>query len=158
MNKYTHLKLKQEYVDFYDRLTVNFCRKKEKEFEKIKREIGENKNKRIPEEKRKEYLEFLDKFFNLAIYCVIGEQYEEKEKEIKKWMERDQKKDEKFEKAEPPLGIRCLVCGSEIEPNFKDLFGRGKESYLCMIVQKGATEGHFLLAEKNICQNILMKM
>jgi hypothetical protein len=114
-----YLKPKQEYVDSYDRLTVDYCREKEKEFEDIRK----TKNKKVPEKDTEEYLDVLNKFLALGMYCIIGDKYEQKEKTIKEWMERDGKKDEKLENAEPPLGIRCLVCGSEMDPNFRDLFG-----------------------------------
>jgi hypothetical protein len=115
----SYLKPKQEYIDSYDRLTVDYCREKEKEFEDIRK----TKNKKVPEKDTEKYLDVLNKFLALGMYCIIGDKYEQKEKTIKEWMERDRKKDEKLENAEPPLGIRCLVCGSEMDPNFRDLFG-----------------------------------
>jgi hypothetical protein len=113
------LKPKQEYADLYDRFTVDYCREKEKEFEDIRKA----KNKKVPEKDTEEYLDVLNKFLALGMYCIIGDKYEQKEKTIKKWMDRDESKDKKLENAEPPLGIRCLVCGSEMDPNFRDLFG-----------------------------------
>lgn len=79
------------------------------------------------------------------MYCVIGEEYANKEKKIKEWMERDQKKDEKLEEAEAPLGIRCLVCESEMEPNFKDLFGKEERVIFMYDCPKGCHRRAFFV-------------
>lgn len=141
-----YLKPKQEYADFYDRLTVDYCRRKEKEFKEIREKMRKDKDKRIPEDKREEYLNSIDRFFNLAMYCVIGEKYVNKEKKIKEWMERDQKKDDKLKEAEAPIGIRCLVCGSEMEPNFKDLFGKEERVIFMYDCPKGCHRRAFFVS------------
>ncbi|MEQ1500352.1 MAG: hypothetical protein ABL917_03220 [Parcubacteria group bacterium] len=102
-----YLKPKQEYIDLYDRLTVEDCRWRE----------NFHKNSKPSEELAKEVSE---KFYNGVteialhydlLYTTI-QWYEDKDKTITEWIDRDTRKDELYENAEAPRGIRCLKCQS----------------------------------------------
>jgi ribosomal protein S27AE len=65
---------------------------------------------------------FIAAIIPLYLYFTKGDRYENKEKTIKEWMDRDKAKDELYESAEAPEGIRCLTCRNLLKPTFKELW------------------------------------
>lgn len=123
MQKETRLKSKQEYIDLYDRITVEDCRRREKFHTTYGAPEGE------PYEESKKKMGMLNE---LALYFDIlyatGYWWENKEKKINEWMERDRVKDELYDSAQAPDGIRCLQCRSLMQPTFKDLYDWGSDN------------------------------
>jgi hypothetical protein len=107
-----YLKTKQYYIDQYDQLTVEHCRKLEKRH---------RPHQRIKSEKP---LTDKDKAtvsaFNLIMYVEIGERYLRKEETIKAWMERDQERDDKLASATEPE-VLCAKCNEKMECISKEL-------------------------------------
>ncbi|MCU0660385.1 MAG: hypothetical protein MUD00_02110 [Candidatus Pacebacteria bacterium] len=105
MSKY--LKSKQEYVDLYDRLTVNDCRWRE----------NFHKNSKPSEELAEKVSEkFYQGVSEIALhydllYATVR-WWEDKDKTISEWISRDTKKDEFYESAQAPQLIRCSKCQS----------------------------------------------
>jgi len=108
-----HLKNRQHYVDLYDLHTVEICRRLD-----TPSETGV-KDKKLS----KRQLAILEKgAMELIIHFQAGERYLKKESTILEWEQRDKARDELYESAEAPEGIRCLTCRSLVKPTFKDLW------------------------------------
>jgi len=125
-----YLKPKQEYIDLYDKITIEDCRRREKfhrnsrPSEKLKGKVNDEFYKTVSE---------ISLHFDL-LYTTI-KWHEDKEKTINEWIERDSRKDELYENAEAPEGIRCLQCHYLILPSSKilyDLYSDKKDRVLFM--------------------------
>jgi len=115
----THLEPKQHYIDQYDKLTVERCRRLERTHkETSKEEIKIPKGEKIS---KKEAERAHVMAHNLMMYFETGEAYVRKEPTIQKWMDRDRERDELLESAQAPEGIECLTCGSVMEVTYKHL-------------------------------------
>ena len=109
-----HLRSKQEYVELYDRATIEDCRRRE----------NFHKNYKPPEEEAKKGSK---KFFEgIAEMCIhydllftTLDWWEKKEKAVQGWIDADAHKDEMLEQAVAPKGIRCLKCSSPVASNEK---------------------------------------
>jgi len=112
-----HLKPEKYYNDLYDRLTVDRCRRWEDD-----KDIGESpsiKSKRLKEARiKKNYVRKV--VIPTALYFIKGERYAKKAETIRDWTRRDQAKDDVLASAIPPKA-ECLICGSDLIPNFRDL-------------------------------------
>lgn len=101
------LKSHQEYLDQYDKLTVQKCR----EIETLHKNT-EYSNTIVQQEGRDINLRpIMDGFHEIRMYYLTGEFYEDKEKTIREWEERDKARDELYESAKAPENISCLTCG-----------------------------------------------
>ena len=115
MSKY--LKSRQEYSDTYDRMTVEVCRQKEKfhnNFEsdqKYKGKVNRKLNRAVTD---------MALHYNL-LYTTVA-RHENKENRINEWIEIDTRKDDLYENAEAPKGIRCLKCQSLVTESSKILW------------------------------------
>ncbi len=118
-----HLKPRQEYIDQYDMYTVDICRRLEKLSEET--DISEEGEKIT----RGQSGSIKKVAKNLMLYFQKGERYLNKEKIVNEWMKIDQQKDELYESAQPPEGIRCLTCRNKVLPTIKELwYGRDDDS------------------------------
>ncbi len=116
----TRLKSYQYYADLYDRFTVERCRRSEEFFKKDKDE------KELSEGVTKEQTAAIKNFaLELCLRIEAGERYINREKTIREWMDRDRKKDELYESAQPPEDIRCLTCRNRLKVTWKDLWSLG---------------------------------
>ena len=119
-----HLKAKQEYIDRYDRHTVERCRKAEKRWSEQK-ELPPLEGKKLSEEQATAIKKMGTELY---LHFETGERYLKKEETIKEWMDADQKKDDLLESAQAPEGIRCLTCRKLVTPTYKQLWTElGKE-------------------------------
>lgn len=105
----TYLKPKQQYIDRYDRITVDKCRwwlsKTPEDAARIT-ELAKKDN--VSEAEAKHITDAADK---LHIYFYTGERYIKKEETIGEWMQSDQARDQLLETATAPENITCLTCG-----------------------------------------------
>jgi len=116
------LKPESYYSDLYDRGTVEQCRWHEREGEKKEKSSKKGKEAKLEEIKS----DFSKKVITpIVIYAIKGERYIKKEETIREWMDKDSKKDELFESAQPLEGIRCLTCKSPMTVILKDLHSQG---------------------------------
>ncbi|PIR98074.1 MAG: hypothetical protein COT89_01390 [Candidatus Colwellbacteria bacterium CG10_big_fil_rev_8_21_14_0_10_42_22] len=115
-----YLKSKGYYSDLYDQTTVERCRWIENFHKEYKAP------KAVTKDASKDDLE---KITRITLYYDLlfttGERYLNKEKTIQEWIERDTAKDELYNSAEAPEGIRCLTCSSSMTATFKDLHSPG---------------------------------
>ncbi len=114
-----HLKSKLEYIDRYDRLTVEDCRQRESVYTKIQENDSLGKEARI-------LLSNIGIYFDL-LYATL-QWYENKKKTIDEWMRVDQWKDQLLENAVTPEKIRCLQCGIITELKDKLIHDWGEEA------------------------------
>ena len=110
-----YLKTRQEYVDQYDRITVEKCRWASTS---ITPELVE---KHDTTKRDKAGFERVSHAFNeLHVWFVAGEMYSKKEETISKWMEKDAARDRFLERAQPPI-VNCLTCNREMNVTSKHL-------------------------------------
>lgn len=108
-----NLKHKQYYIDFFDRLMIESCRRLVD---------GHNKKTRYRiGKKMTEKDDVLFRAYKLALYFEKGEGYIAKEEGIVESMERDSIRDEILENAVAPEGIYCKDCGGKMNPDLKVL-------------------------------------
>jgi hypothetical protein len=112
-----HLKEKIYYSDLYDRGTVEHLRRSEKFFNES--ELPPVDGKKLEGQKAVDMRSWLKEF---SMHFEAGELYLNKEKTIREWMDRDEKRDELYESAQAPEGIRCLTCRNLMKPTFKEFW------------------------------------
>lgn len=127
---YKHLQDYIYYIERYDRMTIEECERWENkeivpmENPKTEGEIGKQK-------------EIISNNFAVAfgLRFVKGERYLQKKETIRRWMERDQTKDEKLENAVEPKGVRCLACSSlDMNCISRDLMADSKNEELVLFM------------------------
>lgn len=102
------LKSEQEYIDRYDKMTVEHCRDLVARFEKSDRvELKNKKDAKIRKEANRVATE-------LYLLFECGEWYFNKEATIQRWIERDRAIDELLENAETPEAVECLTCSQQM--------------------------------------------
>lgn len=121
MSKY--LKTRQEYIDLYDRLTVEDCRWRENFHKNSK--PSEKLEGQVPVEFHKTVSE-MALHYDL-LYTTVG-WYEKKESTIAEWINRDTQKDDLYDNAVAPRGIRCLQCQALTTESSKILYDNHKGS------------------------------
>jgi Zn ribbon nucleic-acid-binding protein len=112
-----HLKDKQHYIDLYDRYTVERCRRTEASFST--KELPPIEGKEFTKGEAERMRKTLTEYY---LHFQTGERYLKKEKTIQEWVDRDQVRDELYESAEAPEGIRCLTCRNLLKPTFKEFW------------------------------------
>jgi len=110
------LKRKQEYIDRYDKITVEECRLAEMTI--TPDFIAKHKKDRIDES---ELIRIATAANNLHVWFIAGEMYSKREETINRWMKEDEDRDYLFENAKPPIGIKCLICNNEMSVSDKHL-------------------------------------
>jgi hypothetical protein len=117
MRKELCLKDRQEYLDRYDRFTVERCRRIDRSYND---DIDQKalKDKKISKKQAKQINKWAH---DMQLYYEKGERYANRDKTVQEWMDADRKKDELYESAEPPENVRCLTCRNRLTPIFKDL-------------------------------------
>lgn len=144
------------YNDFYDRMTVERCRRHEKSF--LNTEISEEKTKGYS---RQEMEICKNAVKRMSMYFIKGEEYERKEKVITGWIKRDKEKDERIEKVEPIKVISCLKCGTKMHCTMKDLHERGEleltllfyECHDCLSRRAFFEDGDEYRPRQKVCSN-----
>jgi hypothetical protein len=114
-----HLKDKQYYIDLYDRYTVEHCRRAEKRWKDDDKELPPIEGEELTKEQQDRMKGTLMEWW---MHFEKGERYLQKDSRILEWMESDRKKDELYESAQAPEGIRCLTCRSLMKSTYKDLW------------------------------------
>lgn len=108
-----HLKSPQDYIDRYDRITIERCRQHESFFKKKLTEL----DKKDPElETKKSAIAYA---LRLSMYFYVGEEAVRKESTIQEWMDRDRHLDDVEENAQAPAGVHCLKCRALMSSDFK---------------------------------------
>lgn len=113
-----HLKPKQEYIDFYDSLTVKHCWAFEKDLtERFRQALEKIKDKKDYDEYMRVALTTID----VALYFKKCDAWEKKERIINEWMKKDEERDQLIENAKPIQGVKCLKCHTQMECTSTDL-------------------------------------
>ena len=114
-----YLQDNQYYIDLYDIYTIEKCLDW---YRNIRDGLEEKRNTEEYKKLGKE--EFGNEVSKIASYMVNfikAIRYRHKKETIQKWMDRDRKKQKKFDDAMPPHGVLCKECFSQTEIIFKDL-------------------------------------
>ena len=110
----THLKPQQEYVDRYDRATVEDCRRRENFHRNYK------PSEELAKKASKKFFEGVAEIgIHYELLFVTLDWWEKKERMIQEWMDADVHKDDMLEHAVAPKGIRCLKCWSPVTSDEK---------------------------------------
>lgn len=121
-----HLRPKQEYIDRYDRITVEDCRRRE----------NFHKDYKFPDEDKDTFPHSAAEILHgvASHYSLFGATlswWEDKDKTINEWMEADRRRDEMLAAAHAPEGIRCLKCRAVLTPGSGSIHDfEGKELVL----------------------------
>ena len=111
----TYLRHKQEYIDRYDRITIDDCRWRE----------SFHKNYQAPGENLKEEISMRKTVGEIALYYdfffATLDWWERKTEMVQKWMDHDAHRDKLIETTQAPEGIRCLKCWTPLTPKDKSL-------------------------------------
>ncbi len=130
-----YLKPRQEYVDRYDRITVEACRRKEAFHKNWK---PQNNEEKVNEEFIKAINEMM---LHYDLLYTTLRWWEDKESTVTKWMADDEKRDGLLEHASAPRGIKCLQCGRTIEANFKDIHDWGDDKKMRVLFMYDCPNG-----------------
>lgn len=95
------------YSDLYDSFTIEECKRTEEGV--LEKDLPEYKGHKLTTE---EWSRLRIPFTEVGLYFLKGERYAKKLETINKWLEEDRKKEERFDNAKEPKGIRCLGCSS----------------------------------------------
>jgi hypothetical protein len=117
-----YLKDEIYYRDRYDRITVEECRAH------VSRRIAELERE-APEDSREMRL-WKECLCKTELYFMRGEYYASKDDTVRMWMALDRQKDERLERSDPPLGIRCLACRCPMTCEEKELHGANDDRVL----------------------------
>ncbi|MBU0999158.1 hypothetical protein KKG24_02520 [Patescibacteria group bacterium] len=101
-----HLKSHQEYIDEYDKLTVYRCRQMEELHKNTKLDPMVKQNGEDID-----LSPMIDAFKEIRMFYLTGQCYENKNKTIREWEEKDKARDDLYESAKEPENISCLTCG-----------------------------------------------
>ncbi|MEN9524071.1 MAG: hypothetical protein RL536_140 [Candidatus Parcubacteria bacterium] len=110
-----HLRPKQDYIDRYDRITVNDCRWRENFHKNYK--PSEELAAKAPSANFHKAVTEISLHYDLLFTTL--DWYDKKESTIQEWMDRDQRRDDLLESARPPQDVRCLTCFSLLTTNEK---------------------------------------
>ncbi len=113
----SYLKDRQEYVDRYDQMTVKDCRWHEN-FHLNYADSQEGKT----EQERKMIRGINDYAWSIEKIFLTLHWYDKKEATIQKWMNQDEKRDQRLENARVPENIFCDVCYSRMKFSDKHLW------------------------------------
>lgn len=112
-----YLKERQEYVDRYDKATVNDCRWHE-DFH-----LGYAKKQKVKNEKEREAIHGISEYaWSIEKIFLTLHWYDKKEATIQKWMDEDARRDERLENARPPENIFCDECYGRMQFSDKHLW------------------------------------
>ena len=131
-----YLKPKSHYIDRYDRVTVNRCRRYESA---VTPDLVKKHSRDKPDDKK---LKRLGKVFNeLHLYFIKGEMYKKKEGVVSEWMRKDEDRDRFCETVRAPENIMCLTCNREMFVSYNHLDTRLDEPDR-MLYMYDCTLGH----------------
>jgi len=119
---FKHLKPRQEYVDCYDRITVEDCRWQEnfhKNYDYGVPDGVDKKNTKGIHDAMAEMCIHYDLLFTTLYW------WEHKESTIQEWMDKDAKDDLLLENAKAPASVRCLKCSNELTVESKTIYDFG---------------------------------
>ncbi|MEK7554788.1 MAG: hypothetical protein AAB518_02275 [Patescibacteria group bacterium] len=136
MQKY--LKSEQEYIDLWDRITVEHCRHWEEILNKDSTPLI-LKGKQISKKGQKSAEKIIS---GIALYCISGQQHERKAETIREWMRRDEEKDRLLASTIAPANIRCLICHSLMTATYKDIHDWGLEKRERILFMYDCPLGH----------------
>lgn len=132
---YVHLKNREHYENRYDDGTVVSCRSGERivndAFKIMEKKLSK---KELVERKAGWYLEY-SKFYFWFVESAAASRHENRDATIAKWIEADQKKDERLASAHISGGTYCLNCGKDMRVISKDYMhcdGRKEDDILLM--------------------------
>ena len=121
---YQYLKERQDYEDRYDDGTVGACRSGERivnqTFSMMEKKVPKNE---LLDRQAGWYLHYSTYYFWL-VESAAATRHEKRDATIAKWMEADQKKDEKLASAHLAGGTYCRSCGKDMRVISKDYMSR----------------------------------
>lgn len=153
---YKHLKTKQEYIDRYDKMTVEDCRWRENFHAQYPDTLTEKS-----EVERKAVRMVGQVAWEIEKVLITLDWYNRKEQTIQKWIDEDERQDRKLENARVPENIFCDQCYSRMQFESRHLWDHdGKERVLFFFdCLKGCTkrkaiydDGEIYIPEPHLCE------
>ena len=115
-----YLKPLQEYVDRYDHGTVYQCRRWRKTCRETYEELKDKPEIKKSDKDEKELVRTVLAMYRVSLYFMVGDRYMEREETVRKWMEKDERKDRLLAEAPIPHS-RCSVCGGTMRCEHKHI-------------------------------------
>lgn len=113
-----YLKQEQHYIDLYDLFTINECLDLIRFYQKVYKEKSTHEDlKKIPAEK---ILKGFSMVLNWNLYAIKGNSYKHKKERIQEWVNRDQKKQDKYNNTPEPT-FYCPSCKTQMESFHKTI-------------------------------------
>lgn len=110
--QYQYLKERLYYEDLYDRFTVERALRLEKSI--MESTSTDGLNPKVVESYKPIMLQ-------VCLYALTGERYRERNTTIQEWLEKDRRRDERYENAQEPHEVRCKFCDKSMEMFDKSL-------------------------------------
>lgn len=113
---HVYLKSEQYYYDLYDRFTIERCKN-------FSTNVGNSPkwNEEKDDKKREIMKQWAAIVMNVAVECMKGDRYTERETTVQKWIQEDKAKDTWLENAQPPKDIYCTYCNSLMNVELREL-------------------------------------
>jgi hypothetical protein len=123
---FRYLQDDQHYIDLYDIYTIDKCLDW---YRNIRDGLAEKRNaeeyKKLGKE---EFDKEVSKIASYTVNFIKASRYRHKKETIQKWMDRDRKKQEKYDNSRPPHEVLCKECFSPTEIILKDLHYQYEEN------------------------------
>jgi predicted RNA-binding Zn-ribbon protein involved in translation (DUF1610 family) len=107
-----YLKDSVYYYDLYDRFTVERGLRLEKSI--MESTLTNGLNPKVVEAYKPVMLQ-------VCLYTLTGERYRERSNTIQEWIEKDRRRDERYENTQEPHEVRCKFCDKPMEMFDKSL-------------------------------------
>ncbi len=119
-----YIKEKQYYEDLYDLLTIKNCL----DFIEIWKKKIKKDREEINDFKLADPKGFVEGLGEISLYYKKGEEYRNKEKTIREWMDKDRIEQEIYDNAKEPSSIFCPDCNWAMEFEDKTLYNLSEKS------------------------------
>ncbi len=113
-----YLKPKQYYIDLYDLFTIKECLDW---YWKLKEGMEKHRDELKEKEPKTDFDHEVHKCCSYAVNVIKGERYRRKAETIQKWIDKDKKNQDIFDKATPHSDILCKKCGGKTKIIHKTL-------------------------------------
>lgn len=112
----THLQDRQHYIDRYDRITVEDCRRSEAIFLRPEKDANKDEKQAVMEAEIARYA------WSIKQMYLTKHWYDNKESTINKWMSDDENRDRILNDAIPPTHVFCNECGGVMHEDSRTIY------------------------------------
>lgn len=111
---------KSFYEDQYDLHTIKDC---DRMYWNLKNGMEKHRPEFVPEKNHEDFDHEVDKCCSYTVNVMKMQRFRDRASTIKKWMDRDEAVQRRYDEAMPPVGINCKKCGGQTHVSMKDFLG-----------------------------------